>query len=151
MDEDQVVPKVSRETVVKTAHKDLSVNEDLLEHRVALVSLDPKDPLVHQERMVCQDIPEAVVKLVSKEKLVHPVPLVLLVHKVQLVKTDHLENEVTPALLVLLVRLVSLVPLVVRVLRVTEVQLVFLARSDLQEPKVSPETEECKDLLVPLV
>jgi len=151
VDVGQVVLKVSRETVVKMVPKVLLVSEDLLEHREALVSLDLKDHQVPQERMVCQDIPEAVVKPVSKEKLVLPVPLASLVLKVQLVRTVHLENEVIPVLLELLVRLVYLVQLALKDLRVTEVQLVFLVRLDLLEPKVSPETEECKDLLVPLV
>lgn len=61
MDVDQVVLKVSRETAVKMVLKVQSVNEDLLEHREALVFLDLKDHQVPQEKMVCQDIPEAVV------------------------------------------------------------------------------------------
>lgn len=151
MDVDQVVLKVSRETAVKMVLKVQSVNEDLLEHREALVFLDLKDHQVPQEKMVCQDIPEAVVKPVSKEKLVLPAPLVLSVHKVQLVRTVHPENEVTPVLLVLLARLVCLAQLVLKAPRVTEVQPVFLARLDPLEPKVSPVTEERKDLLVQLV
>jgi len=147
----QVVLKVSRETAVKMAHKDPSANEDLLEHKEALVSLDLKDHQVPQERMVCQDTPEAEEKPVSKVKLVLPVPLVLSVHKVPLVRMVHLENVVILVLLVHLARLAFPVPLEKKVLRVTEVQPVFPERSDLQEPKVFLVIEEHRDQWVLLV
>jgi len=148
---DQVAHRVLRETEDKMDPRDLLVNEDLLELKVVLVSPDLKDQLVPQERTDCQDTQEAEEKLVSKVKPVLLAPLVLLAHKVQLVRTDNQEKEATLVLKVPLVKLVFLALLETKALRVTEDPLVFLARSDLLEPKVSLVTEECKDQWVLLV
>lgn len=49
---------------------DLLVNGDLKDHRVQLASLDPKDPLALQGKMVCPDILDSGGRLASRERQV---------------------------------------------------------------------------------
>lgn len=148
---DQPVEMVQRETEDKMDLKAPSAKEDLLVLKGVLVSQDLKDHQVPLEKTDSLDTQEAEEKLVSKVKPVLLAQLVLLVHKVQPVRTVNLEKEVTLVHKEHLVKLVYLDLLVLKEPRETEARLDLLVKSDLLEPKVSLVTEECRDQWVLLV
>lgn len=142
-----VVPEDQQENQVQRvlqAMMDLPVGRergDLKDHRDQLVSLDPKDPTVPQERTGCPVIQGREERQASKER---PDPQdleVWLDHRDQLEKQDPVESGDTRALLAHLVSRVYLELLEKKVERVIQVPRVLVGRWALLALGASKEQE----------
>lgn len=105
---------------------------DLKDHRDLSVSLDPKDPMAHQEKMGCLVIQDRGERRASKERQDLQDPEEWLDHRVQLERQDLVVSEDIQALLVHLVSKVYLDLLEKKVERVIQVPRVMVESQGLK-------------------